>query len=190
MWDKKEPESPRGTQQQAVPRADSFPSTSAAPVQPSGVKGRAANIGGSLFIKGEVSGSEDMTVEGRVEGKIHLKDHNITIAQNGRVNAEVHARSVTVHGEVTGNVHADEKIEISETGRLTGDLFAPRVAISDGAQFRGNVDMGRASAAASAVASVREKVHERVQEKAQEKILDRGPERLQVQVAAQGKMAG
>lgn len=189
MWDKKEPESSRGSQQQAAPRADTFPSASGQPVQASGVKGRAANIGGSLFIKGEVSGSEDMTVEGRVEGKIHLKDHNITIAQNGRVNAEIHARSVTVHGELTGNVHADEKIEISETGRLTGDLFAPRVAISDGAQFRGSVDMGKSSAAASVAPTIREKVHERVQEKAHERI----PERPQVQVAqvaAQGKMAG
>lgn len=142
MWDKKE------TTPQPRPAADAGRTPADLPAVGSGshgtpTRGRTANIGGSLFIKGEVTGSEDLSVEGRVEGKIDLKDHNLTVAQSGRVSAEIHAKTVTVLGEVNGDIHADEKVEIAETGRMTGDLYAPRVAISDGAQFQGSVDMGR-----------------------------------------------
>ncbi|MBI3448137.1 MAG: polymer-forming cytoskeletal protein [Acidobacteria bacterium] len=147
----------------------------------SNAKGRAANIGTSLFIKGEVSGSEDLTVEGRVEGRIDLKDHNITIAASGRVNAEIHAKSVIVVGEVNGNINADDKVEIADTGRLTGDIHAPRVAISDGAQFRGSVDMVRDRSAAQSVAGIKERVQAQVQTHAQSQ--------TQTQAASQGKAA-
>ncbi|HKY33102.1 MAG TPA: polymer-forming cytoskeletal protein [Candidatus Polarisedimenticolia bacterium] len=100
-----------------------------------------ANIGQSLFIKGEVSGSEDLTVDGRVEGRIDLKDHNLTIGPNGRVHADVHAKNITIIGEVTGNVVADEKVDLTDSGRLVGDIRSPRIAVSDGAQFKGSVDM-------------------------------------------------
>ncbi|HET6374255.1 MAG TPA: polymer-forming cytoskeletal protein [Candidatus Polarisedimenticolia bacterium] len=100
-----------------------------------------ANIGQSLFIKGEVSGSEDLTVDGRIEGRIDLKDHNLTIGPNGRVHAEVHAKNITIVGEVTGNVVADEKVDLTDSARLVGDIRAPRIAISDGAQLKGSIDM-------------------------------------------------
>lgn len=100
-----------------------------------------AKIGQSLFIKGEVSGSEDLTVEGRVEGRIDLKDHNLTIGANGRVHAEIHAKNISIVGEVTGNVVGDEKVELTDTARLIGDIRAPRIAVSDGAKFKGSVDM-------------------------------------------------
>lgn len=154
MWDKKETGSQRTQQTPPVARTEGDPAP-AAQVTSSGSRGR-ANIGGSLFIKGEVTGSEDLTVEGRVEGKIDLKDHNLSVAKSGKVNAEIHAKSVTVNGEVSGNVHADEKVEIAESGRVVGDLFAPRVAISDGAQFQGSVDMSGTQAARSVMASARE----------------------------------
>lgn len=179
MWDKKESGAPRGPQPSAPAKAEAVPPMPSPSASSSPARGRAANIGGSLFIKGEVSGSEDLTVEGRVEGKIDLKDHNLTIAQNGRVNAEIHARSVVIQGEVTGNVHADEKVEIAETGRLVGDLFAPRVAISDGAQFQGNVDMGR-TATAKLATSAKESSQARGQT----------AQRREAQVAAQGGAAG
>lgn len=154
MWEKKETGPQRAQHSSPVAKTEGEP---APPVQPagSGSRGR-ANIGGSLFIKGEVTGSEDLIVEGRVEGKIDLKDHNLAIAKSGRVNAEIHARSVTVNGEVSGNVHADEKVELAETGRVVGDLFAPRVAISDGAQFQGSVDMSGNQAARSVLTSAKE----------------------------------
>lgn len=136
MWEKKEVERERF---EPVPARNEAPRTAAAPAfQP---KAAHANIGQSLFIKGEVSGSEDLTVEGRVEGRIDLKDHNLTIGQNGRVHAEIHAKNITIVGEVTGNVVGDEKVDLTDTARLVGDIRAPRIAISDGAQFKGSVDM-------------------------------------------------
>ena len=105
-----------------------------------GTKGR-ANLGRSLFIKGEVSGSEDLTIDGRVEGRIHLEDHDLTIGESSQVNAEVHAKNITIYGDVTGDMVADEKVTLADSGRLVGNIKAPRISVSDGAQFRGNVDM-------------------------------------------------
>lgn len=100
-----------------------------------------ANIGKSLHIKGELSGDEDLTVEGAVEGKITLKGHRVTISQNGSVTGEIHAKSVLVGGEVRGNITADEKAEVAATGHVLGDVRAPRVAVADGAHFKGCIDM-------------------------------------------------
>ena len=136
MWDKKEPEKDRYEPQ---PIRSEAPRTAAAPAFQA--KPAHANLGQSLFIKGEVTGSEDLTVEGRVEGKIDLKDHNLTIGPNGRVHADIHAKTITIIGEVTGNVLADEKVDLTDSGRLVGDIRAPRIAVSDGAQFKGSVDM-------------------------------------------------
>ncbi len=100
-----------------------------------------ANIGKSLHVKGELSGDEDLTVEGAVEGKITLNGHRVTISQNGSVTGEIHAKSVLVGGQVTGNITADEKAEVAATGRVLGDVRAPRVAVADGAHFKGSIDM-------------------------------------------------
>jgi cytoskeletal protein CcmA (bactofilin family) len=96
------------------------------------------NIGKSVIIKGELSGSEDLTIEGQIEGKIVL-----TIGPNARIKASVFAKTVVVQGEVHGNVTASERVEIRDSGSVDGDLSAPRVAISDGAHFRGSIDMQR-----------------------------------------------
>jgi len=101
------------------------------------------NIGKSVVIKGELNGSEDLTVEGHVEGKIELKEHVLTIGPHGRIKAEIHAKSVIVLGEVTGNIHASEKVDIRDNGSVDGDIVSPRVAIAEGAHFRGSVDMQR-----------------------------------------------
>jgi len=139
MWEKKEPEKDRYEPQ---PIRNEAPRTAAAPVfQSTQSKPAHANIGQSLFIKGDVTGSEDLMVEGRVEGKIDLRDHNLTIGANGRVHAEIHAKNITVIGEVTGNVVADEKVDLTDSARLVGDIRAPRISVSDGAQFKGSVDM-------------------------------------------------
>ena len=102
------------------------------------------NIGKSVVIKGELSGSEDLTIEGHVEGRIDLKDNVLTIGPNGKIKAEVFAKSVVVLGEVTGNVTASEKVDIRDNGSVDGDIASPRVAIAEGAHFRGSVDMQRA----------------------------------------------
>jgi cytoskeletal protein CcmA (bactofilin family) len=101
------------------------------------------NIGKSVVIKGELSGSEDLTIEGHVEGKIELREHLLTIGPHGKIKAEVFAKAVVVLGEVTGNILATEKVDIRENGAVDGDIISPRVAIAEGAHFRGSVDMQR-----------------------------------------------
>ena len=99
------------------------------------------NIGKSVVIKGELNGSEDLTIEGQVEGKIELRDHVLTIGPNGKIKAQLYAKAIVVLGEVIGNVVATEKVDIRENGSVEGDITAPRVAIAEGAHFRGSVDM-------------------------------------------------
>jgi cytoskeletal protein CcmA (bactofilin family) len=101
------------------------------------------NIGKSVVIKGELNGSEDLTIEGHVEGKIELRDHVLTIGPNGKIKAQVFAKAVIVLGEVNGNVTATEKVDIRDGGSVDGDIVSPRVAIAEGAHFRGSVDMQR-----------------------------------------------
>ncbi|HEY1301927.1 MAG TPA: polymer-forming cytoskeletal protein [Vicinamibacterales bacterium] len=101
------------------------------------------NIGKSVVIKGELNGSEDLTVEGHVEGRIELKDYVLTIGPNGKIKAQVSAKAVIVLGEVHGNVTASDKVDIRDGGSVDGDIIAPRVAIAEGAHFRGSVDMQR-----------------------------------------------
>jgi len=101
------------------------------------------NIGKSVVIKGELSGSEDLTIEGQVEGKIELRQNVLTIGPNGKIKAQVFAKSVIVLGEVVGNVTASEKVDIRDNGSVDGDLVSPRVAIAEGAHFRGSIDMQR-----------------------------------------------
>ncbi len=108
------------------------------------------NIGKSVVIKGELSGSEDLTIEGQVEGKIELRQNVLTIGPNGRIKAEIHAKAVVVQGEVIGNITATDKVDIRDAGSVDGDLSAPRIAIADGAHFRGSIDMKRDGAAAAA----------------------------------------
>jgi cytoskeletal protein CcmA (bactofilin family) len=108
------------------------------------------NIGKSVVIKGELNGSEDLTIEGHVEGTIQLRDHVLTIGPNGKIKAQVFAKSVIVLGEVTGNVTASEKVDIRDNGSVDGDIVSPRVAIAEGAHFRGSVDMQRKGGAEKA----------------------------------------
>ena len=138
MWEKKDADQQN---RPAAPAGPGTPRTAAAPDYQTTARSGQAKIGQSLFIKGEVSGSEDLTVEGRVEGRIDLKDHNLTIGQNGRVTAEIHAKNITIVGEVTGNVVADERVDLTDTAKLLGDIRAPRISVSDGAKFKGSVDM-------------------------------------------------
>jgi cytoskeletal protein CcmA (bactofilin family) len=112
-----------------------------------------ANIGQSVQINGELTGQEDLIIDGKIDGKIMLKDHQLTIGPNGHINAEVHAKSVQINGEVTGNITADDKVEISPSGSVQGDICAPRVALADGSSFKGSIDMGRKAAPSSSTTS-------------------------------------
>ena len=102
-----------------------------------------ASIGKSIVIRGDVTGSEDLTVEGRVEGTIQLRDHTVAVGSTGQVQAHIVAKAIVVLGQVKGNLTAAEKVDIREKGSVEGDIVAPRVAIADGAEFRGSIDMRR-----------------------------------------------
>lgn len=116
------------------------------------------NIGQSIEIRGELSGNEDLTIDGRVEGKIELRDHNLTIGANGRIKADLFAKTVTVVGEVVGNITAGDRVEITESGSLEGDIVAPRVVLGDGARFKGSIDMdGKARPSTSGVSQPSDK---------------------------------
>jgi cytoskeletal protein CcmA (bactofilin family) len=101
------------------------------------------NIGKSVIIKGELTGSEDLTIEGQVDGKIELRQNILTIGANGKIKAQIFAKTVIVQGEVHGNITATERVDIRDNGSVDGDLSSPRVAIADGAHFRGSIDMQR-----------------------------------------------
>jgi cytoskeletal protein CcmA (bactofilin family) len=107
-------------------------------------KEQTVNIGKSVIIKGDLSGSEDLTIEGQVEGKIELRQNILTIGPNAKIKAQVFAKAVVVQGEVSGNITATERVDIRDAGSVDGDLAAPRIAIADGAHFRGSIDMQRA----------------------------------------------
>src|SRR5262249_61226718 len=106
-----------------------------------GLEGKGpVNIGKSVVIKGELTGSEDLTIEGHVEGKIELRQNVLTIGPNGKIKAQVFAKSVVILGEVTGNVTATEKVDLRDNGSIDGDIAPPRVAIPPGAPLRGSTD--------------------------------------------------
>lgn len=100
-------------------------------------------LGGSMTLKGELTGNEDLTIEGQFDGTINLKDYCVTIGQNGQVKADVTARQVVVSGKLDGKINAREKIEIHRTGSVVGDLISAGVAIEEGAYFKGSIEILR-----------------------------------------------
>lgn len=104
-------------------------------------RGTMANIGKSVVVKGELSGNEDLYIDGQVEGTIELREHNLTIGPNGRVQANITAKEVVLHGTLKGNVRAVDRVEIRKSGALIGDVVAARVMIEDGASIKGSVDI-------------------------------------------------
>jgi len=155
MWKRDEAVKPPAPPSPAPPTVAVSPSApSVAPsheTRPSGSRD-VVHIGKSVVIKGELNGSEDLTIEGQVEGKIELRQNVLTIGPNAKIKAQVAAKTIVVEGSVQGNVMATERIEIRDKGSVEGDLAAPRVAIADGAHFRGSIDMqqGRGAAERSA----------------------------------------
>lgn len=103
--------------------------------------GSMVHIGKSVVVKGELQGSEDLMIEGQVEAKIELKDNVLTIGPHGRIKGQVFAKTVVVLGTVNGNLTASEKVDIRDGATVDGDVVSPRVAIAEGAQFHGSVDM-------------------------------------------------
>jgi len=159
MWKRDEAVRPPTSGQPAAqpqPPAAAGPGTPNRPESSQKLERDIVNIGKSVVIKGELNGSEDLTIEGQVEGTIQLKDHILTIGSNGKIKAQIFAKAVIVLGSVTGNVTASEKVDIRDNGSVDGDIISPRVAIAEGAHFRGSVDMQRKGGAEAPKAAAAE----------------------------------
>ncbi len=164
MWGNKkvEPEAPEAS----VPGPSKAPETS--PIKPAtpSVEGKtmstdairplpttpggSARLGASLHVKGEISGNEDLHVDGSVEGLIQLEDRKLTVGASAKVTADVVAREVVVYGSVKGNLRARDRIEIKKDGSVVGDLTTARIMIEDGAYFKGSIEIDRNAAEAAA----------------------------------------
>jgi cytoskeletal protein CcmA (bactofilin family) len=103
--------------------------------------GEQATIGASVVIKGEISGSEPLYIDGRVEGSIHVSGQRVTIGRSGTVTANIDAKEVVIMGSVKGNIQCTDRLDIRAEGSLTGDVTAPRVSVEDGAMLKGSVDV-------------------------------------------------
>lgn len=151
MWGRKDepsaPSSPTPRPEAQVKTPEPPPRPAAAtsappPPRPASTSsGGGAHLGKSVKVKGEINGSEDLLIDGEVEGKITLKGNSLTIGPNGNVRAEVVAHSITVLGRLEGNVRAADRVEIRKTGSLEGDLVTARIAIEEDAVFRGSIDI-------------------------------------------------
>lgn len=146
MWNRSnqepEPERAKPTEpalDRPLPPQSSGPAAPERPARPS--TGQPAVIGPSITIKGDLSGEEDLVIEGQVEGEVVLKQHRIVIGSGGRLKANVQGQKIHVEGAVEGNLLGEQEVVIRKTGRVTGNITAPRVTLEDGCKFRGNVDM-------------------------------------------------
>lgn len=137
MWKKEgSPEQP------SAPRTETGFADRPAPRESTGER---ATIGRSITIRGEVTGNEDLLIQGRVEGSVSLAQHAVTVGADGEVRADISGRIVVVEGTVQGNLTADEQVVLRSSAVVQGDITAPRVMLEDGARFRGAVDMGEVS---------------------------------------------
>jgi cytoskeletal protein CcmA (bactofilin family) len=148
MWKSWKDEEKPGTAE--APEAPRVPSpsvgtretASSAPLKtPEPLPTGTAHIGSSVVINGELSGSEDLYLDGHIEGSIELQGNSLTIGPNGRVKANIQARAVIIHGNVEGNVVASDRVELTKTAVLAGDVVTQRIAIQDGAYFKGSIDV-------------------------------------------------
>ncbi len=155
MWKPNQPGSntpPTPEPSRPTPPAPSFEAPRAASPgagtpTPASATGEQATIGKSLVVKGEVTGSESLYIDGKVEGAINLPGNRVTVGRNGQVAANIVAREVVVLGKVRGNCQASDRVDIRSEGSLTGDVIAARISIEDGAFFKGGIDIRKPGAA-------------------------------------------
>src|SRR6202166_600319 len=155
MWGNKKPETPQPTTanapEQPAPVAKPASATTEAKTMSTDAmrplttspQGSTARLGASLHVKGEISGSEDLHVDGSVEGLIQLEERKLTVGASAKLTADVVAREVVVYGSVKGNLRARDRIEIKKDGSVVGDLTTARIMIEDGAYFKGSIEIDR-----------------------------------------------
>lgn len=137
-----------------APLDSTYPATSGS--------GGTARLGASLHVKGEITGNEDLSIDGSVEGLVHLQDRKLTIGASARVTADVIAREVVVFGNVKGNLRARDRIEIKKDGSVVGDLTTARIMIEDGAYFKGSIEIDKAGEAKSGDTDLEKPAYARV----------------------------
>ena len=145
MWKKSESEAPQPQfepQPVIQPRVNA-PQTKERPM-----------IGPTVYIKGDLSGQEDLIIEGRVEGKIELRRHSVTVGKNGKVRADIYGKTITIEGEVQGNLYGEEQVVLRQTGTVRGNITSPRVSLEDGSNFKGSIDMSPKETSSSTVETV------------------------------------
>jgi cytoskeletal protein CcmA (bactofilin family) len=135
---------PAPVQAKAVPVAPAPAPQASQPAR----TGEASTISAGLRIKGDITGTSDLTVEGETHGKIRITNGRVTVGASGRVTADIDAREIVVHGNVQGNLKATESVRLGPSGRVEGSILTPRIGIDDGARLRGNVEMVRPGEAA------------------------------------------
>jgi cytoskeletal protein CcmA (bactofilin family) len=135
MFEKHKPSKPESNRSQ--PEKDQFAASASSPTN----SGRAAVIGPGIHINGDINGDENLIIEGKVDGKINLNAHQLDIGQGGRVNADITAKVIKIAGEVRGDLSGSEKVVISSSGNVHGNIVAPRMTLEDGAIFKGSIDM-------------------------------------------------
>ena len=150
--------------QEAKPQQDQFSASAGAAVN----SGRAALIGPGIHINGDISGDEDLLIEGKVDGKIRLDLYEVEVGQGGKVNADITAKVIKIAGEVRGDITGTEKVIISRSGNVHGNIVAPRMTLEDGAIFKGSIDMDPGDSAKAKPSNPAKKTAEKTSEKAAE----------------------
>ncbi len=152
MWKPSQPETPPSPPT-PEPTRPAPAATAHEPARSVAAPGDQATITKGLYIKGEISGTESLFVDGKVEGSIVLNGNRVTVGRNGQVAASITAREVVVLGKVRGNVSATDRVDIRAEGAVTGDVSAARISIEDGAFFKGGIDIRKGDAPAKAAAA-------------------------------------
>ena len=143
MWTKQQAqaEAPSAPAQAAKPSVVAFSNPTPVPALGSSPARGSARLGASLQIKGHITGTEDLQIDGKVDGPISLRGHGLTVGPAAQLTSEIHAREVVVYGKVVGNVHARDRVDVKSDGSVVGDISTARISIEDGAQFKGRIEI-------------------------------------------------
>jgi cytoskeletal protein CcmA (bactofilin family) len=137
MWRKAEPEE---SHSQPTPAPIQPPAATTKTPAPQ-ARDQQALIGATVVIKGDLAGEEDLLIEGRLEGKVESRRHKVTVGRNGRIKGDIYAKIITIEGTVEGNLFGEEQLVVRQSGNVRGNIVAPRVALEDGSNFKGSIDM-------------------------------------------------
>ena len=152
MWTKQQTQSEPSAVPPATGPAPSVTpfSVPSAPRSSSSTTRNSARLGSSLQIKGHITGTEDLQIDGKVEGSITLRGHQLTVGSTAQLTSEIHAGEVVVYGKVVGNVHARDRVDVKTDGSVIGDISTARISIEDGAHFKGRIEIDPAKSQSAA----------------------------------------